>query len=125
MDERLIAITLYKAAVAATDAVSGVEIPFDATIVGASFSLDVVTGTPTSVDIDINDDGTAITGYAAVNCGATAGVITVKKSTHFGGTVAVQRIAAGSEIDFDIAFTAGSTPTAGLTIVLYLLVGSH
>lgn len=122
--EQLVAICLRREVAAAGDVVAGFEIPVGAKLVGLSGSLDAVTGSPSAVTIDVNDDGAGITGFTAVGLGATAGVCTQVKTTHLGGAVAVPaEIAAGSEIDIDVNITGGSTPTAGVTVVLWFLLG--
>jgi hypothetical protein len=109
---------------AAGNALCGFEALEDLTLVGASLSLDAVTGTPTAVTMDVNDDGAGIAGFTAVSVGTTAGAVTPVKTTHYGGAVAIPAdIAAGSEVDVDLNFSGGSSPTAGGTVVLWVLPG--
>jgi len=122
MSERLVAIGLKVATQAAGNALATVKLPFKAMLVGMSGALDAVTGSPTAVTVDVNDDGAAITGFTAVALGTTAGAAETVKTTHLGGTVAPVEIAADSEVDVDVNISGGSSPTAGATVVLFLLV---
>jgi hypothetical protein len=109
---------------AAGNALCGFEALEDFTLVGASFSLDAVTGSPTTVTMDVNDDGAGIAGFTAVNVGTTAGAVTPVRTTHYGGAVAIPAdIAAGSEVDVDLNISGGTSPTAGGTVVLWVLPG--
>lgn len=125
MNERLIALPLIVkdgVGVVATDAVAGVKVPFPCLLVGASVTLDFVSGSPTAVSVDINDDTTAITGFADIALGATAALGAHIKTVHMGGTVAVPAlIAADSVIGLDLKFTDGSTPKANITAILWIL----
>lgn len=126
MNERLMCIPLTYGDVAGggdADVVAGFEAPVDMILVGASLSLDMVSGSPDGITLDFNDDDAAISSdYTAVSVGTTAGVVTQVKSTHFGGTIAPVRIAAGSEVDMDINIAGGSTPKARITALLWVLV---
>ena len=122
MKERLVAVSLCTAKAVAGTVVRTVKLPFDAILVGASMALDAVSGSPTGCTIDVNDDGSAPTGFSAVAIGTTAGAGTTVKTTELGGSVAPVRIAADSEVDIDVNLAGGSSPEAAVTVVLWLLV---
>ena len=123
MNERMIAVSLTCPIQAAANAVASAELPFNATLIGASFSLDKSTGSPTTVTVDINDNGTPPSAaYTAVDIGTTDGAALTVKSTHLGGTAAIAALTSGHEVDFDVNVTGGSTPTMRVTVVLFLLV---
>lgn len=80
-------------------------------LLGASYCPQTYTGTPTSSNIDINDDGTAIA--AAVCSVATAGTPATYKTTGLGGSVAIPaHVDADSIVAIDLNFVAGTSPTA-------------
>ena len=81
MKERLVAVSLCTAKAVAGTVVRTVKLPFDAILVGASMALDAVSGSPTGCTIDVNDDGSAPTGFSAVAIGTTAGAGTTVKTT--------------------------------------------
>ena len=108
----------------ATDHICQHVVPFPCTVVGLSVSLDVVSGTPTDTLLDFEDDGTEITGFADVSCGDTSLDTAQVKTPHLGGAVDVPaQIAADSVISMDLKFSAGSTPKAGVTAMLWVLKG--
>lgn len=119
-----IPINLKIATQVAKNLACGLVTPVDLVLVGLGAYLATVTGTPTAVQIDVNDDGTEITGFGTIGLGATAGVGTQVKTPHLGGAVALPAvIAAGSEIEIDLKFSAGTSPTAEVDIVLWVLPG--
>jgi hypothetical protein len=90
------------------------------TIVGVSLEAEAFTGTPTTFDIDIQDDGTDVITAVAASTALTPGTW---KSTHFGGTNAPVTIAKDSEVEVDVNFSGGSSPTADFTLLIYYLSG--
>jgi len=128
MNERLIGLPFIvkdaAVGVVATDHICQHVVPFPCTVVGLSASLDVVSGTPTDVQVDFEDDGTEITGFADLVLGDATAETAQVKTTHLGGTVAVPaEVAKDSVISMDLKFTAGSTPKAGITAMLWVLPG--
>jgi hypothetical protein len=94
----------------------------DMTIVGASLCAEAFTGSPTAFDVDVQDDGTdVITALTA----STAGTPGTWKTAHMGGTEDVVHIAAGSSVEVDVNLTAGSSPTADFTLLIYYLAGAQ
>lgn len=119
-----IPISLKIATQAAKNLACGLKTSEDYVLVGLSAYLATVTGTPTAAQIDVNDDGVEITGFGTIGLGATAGVGTVVETVHFGGAVDVPAvIAAGSEIEIDLKFSGGTSPTAEIDIILWVLRG--
>jgi len=127
MNERLLALPFNvqdASGVSATDAAANVKVPFNVTPVGASICLDKVSGSPTDVLVDFNDDGTEIAGFGSISLGATAGAGAQVKTPHLGGAVAVPaQIAKDSVISMDLKFTDGTSPKANVTGVLWVLPG--
>ncbi|MBI3733831.1 MAG: hypothetical protein HY259_10315 [Chloroflexi bacterium] len=123
MNERIIPITLKVPTQAAGANLAGVKLPVIGTLVGVSASLDAVTGGPTDVKYDLLSAGSNISGFNAISVGTTAAATTLTKSKHFGGTIDPVEIAAGNNLTVSTTITGGSSPTAGLTVVLYLLMG--
>lgn len=111
--------------VEAQDDADGV-IGFDAletmTIVGVSLWAEAFTGTPTAFDIDIQDDGNDVITAIDASTAKTAGNW---QSTMMGGTNDPVTIAAGSEVEIDVNFTGGSSPTADFTLAIWYLAGDQ
>ncbi len=105
---------------AAANGVHSVKLPRGATLVGVSLGVEALTGTPTNIKVDVNDDGTEIVADAVTLTAAGAGYWL---TTHFGGTNAPVAIAAGSVVTVDVKFTGGTTPTADYDVTLFLLAG--
>jgi len=93
-------------------------------LVGAQICAQTFTGAPTSVNIDVNDDGAAIAGFTAVPSEATAGTPAITKTTGLGGSVALPaHVDADSIVAIDINFVAGTAPTVtDFCVLLYILV---
>lgn len=106
----------------AADSVIGFSALEGMTIVGVSLCAEAFTGTPTGFDIDIQDDGTDVITAVAADTAQTPGTW---QSTHMGGTNDPVAIAAGSEVEIDVNFTGGSSPTADFTLLIYYLAGSQ
>ncbi len=94
----------------------------DMTIVGVSLCAEAFTGTPTGFDVEIQDDGSDVVGPVAAN---TAGTPGTWKAVHMGGTETAVHIAAGHEVEVDVNFTGGTSPTADFTLVIYYLGGKQ
>ena len=92
-------------------------------LAGAQICAQTFTGTPTSFNIDVNDDTVAITGFTAAPSSATAGTPEVVKTTAIGGAVALPaHVDADSIVAIDVNFVAGTAPTVtDLTVLLYIL----
>ena len=115
-------ISFHVAAIVATDSVIDFSALEDMTIVGVSLCAEAFTGTPTACTIDIQDDGTDV--IAAITA-STALPPGTWKSVHMGGTNAPVHIVAGSEVEVDLNLTAGSTPTAAFSVVIWYLGGAQ
>jgi hypothetical protein len=100
------------------DGVFEFDVPVGMTILGVSLCAEAFTGTPTAFTIDIQDDGTD-TDIAAL-AASTAGTPGTWYTPAFGGTNDPVVIAAGSDVEIDVNFTGGSSPTADFTLVLYV-----
>lgn len=109
MNERLIPLSLAFQGEQDADGVMGLTLPPDVgyTLKGISHFL-TFTGTPTSMTIDVQDDGTDITAATAVDV-ETDGYTAVTPS----------QIAAGSVIEVDLNLAGGSTPAATGEIILW------
>jgi len=92
-------------------------------LVGAQICAQTFTGTPTSFNIDVNDDGVAIAGFTTAPSSPTAGTPATVKTTALGGAVALPaHVDADSIVAIDVNFVAGTTPTVtDLTVLLYIL----
>ena len=92
-------------------------------LVGAQICAQTFTGTPTSANIDVNDDGVAIAGFTAAPSQATAGTPAIVKTTALGGAVALPaHVDADSIVAIDLNFVAGTAPTVtDFTVLLYIL----
>ncbi len=123
MDERLVAIDFYFAAIADTDGVWKLVIPFQLTLVDVEYTLHTVTGDPTGANIDIQDD--TVDAIIAIALAAfIAGSVAEWKSNHMaGGEEDPVNVVAGSVLEIDLNLTGGTTPTAGLNGTIWGLVG--
>lgn len=115
-------ISLHHEAIVATDSIHDFEALEAMTIVGVSFCASILTGTPTGVTIDIQDDGTDCITAISAGTALTPGTW---QSTHMGGTEAPVYIAAGSEVEIDLNLAEGSTPTAVTDVVIWYLAGAQ
>lgn len=94
--------------------------PVGLTLVNVSFGVEAITGSPTNVNLDVQDDTTdVITGITRTAAGVEAWT-----STHFGGEEDPIAIAAGSVVEIDVNFVSGSSPTADYDVVLTFLAGT-
>lgn len=90
------------------------------TIVGVSLCGQTFTGSPTSWNVDIVDDGVDVVAGVAVQ--ATAGTPAYWESKHLGGAANPVFIEAGSVVGITLNVTGGSSPTiAKLCIVISYL----
>ena len=108
----------------AQQAANGVQlwqVPVGMTIVGVTLCAEAFTGTPTGFNVDIQAGGTDVITAVAAN---TAGTVGTWGSTHVGGTNAPVAVAAKTALEVDVNFTAGSTPKADYTLVIYALPGT-
>ena len=120
MSDRMVAINFSAQAQGDADGVHTLYAVRTLTIVGVTVCAEAFTGTPTAFDIDVQDDGTdVITAVAA----STAGTAGTWLATHLGGTNDPVEVAAGSEIEIDVNFTGGSSPTADYDVTLWCLLG--
>jgi len=123
MEERLVPLSFFFAAVADVDGAWLQEIPFQCTIVAVDYTLHTVTGSPTGADIDIQDDG--VDAIVAIALAAfTAGSKAEWLTKHMGGAQTAVEVAAGSVLEIDLNLTGGTTPTAGLNGIIWVLIGS-
>jgi hypothetical protein len=102
------------------DAANGVhefDVPVGITILGVSLCAEAFTGTPTGFNIDIQDDGSDVITAVAANTAGTPGTWCTPA---LGGSQTPVHIAAGSDVEIDVNFSGGSSPTADYTIVLYV-----
>jgi len=99
------------------DGVIEFDVPVGMTILGASLCAEAFTGTPTAFTVDIQDDGTDV--IAAITA-STAGTPGTWYTPALGGSETPVKIAAGSDVEVDVNLTAGSSPTADFTLVLYV-----
>ena len=92
------------------------------TVVGLSYCPQSYTGSPTSSNIDIVDDGVDVIAGACVV--ASAGTPATWKSKSLGGTQDPVAIAGGSVVGVTLNFTGGTAPAAlDGTVVIYYLPG--
>ena len=123
MEERLVPLSFFFAAVADVDGAWLQEIPFQCTIVAVDYTLHTVTGGPTGANIDIQDDTVdAITAIALA--AFTAGSKAEWLAKHMGGAQIAVEVAAGSVLEIDLNLTGGTSPTAGLNGIIWVLIGS-
>lgn len=121
MSLNTMAIAFSNQAQGAANGVHTVKVPFGFTIVGVSLCAEAFTGSPTGFSIDVQDDGSdVITGVSA----DTAGTAGTWESTHVGGSNDPVHVDADSEIEIDVNFSGGSSPTADYDVVLFGLVGT-
>jgi hypothetical protein len=118
----LITVCLSVTARVAGNGVMGYKVPIGMTLVGASFYPGVFTGTPTSVNIDINNGSTEVA--ATVCSSTTAGTAGEWLTTHFGGSNTPSAFDAGDTLKIDINFVAGTSPTVTGQVILTFLVGT-
>lgn len=117
----LIAFTFRSQAQAAANGVHTLYAPVGLTLVGVTLTAEAFTGTPTGFNVDIQDDEVdVITGVAANTAGAPGTWL----STHLGGSHAPVAVAAGSEVEVDVNFSGGSSPTADYDVTLWCLAGT-
>ena len=110
------------AAIAAADPVWEFNAPQGLTLVGVSLCGQTFTGSPSSWNIDIVDDG--VDALAGVAVHATAGTPAVWKSKHLGGTADPVYIAPGSVVGITLNVTGGTSPTiAKLAVIVWALPG--
>lgn len=89
------------------------------TLVGVSVCAQSFTGSPTNLNLDVNDDGTAI---VAALAHATAGTPATWKSKALGGSNDPVHVDADSIVSIDVNFSGGTSPTGvDLNVVLYIL----
>lgn len=105
----------------AANGVHGFTVPYGMTLVGISMWVEAITGSPTNLTIDIQDDGTDVITVAFT---VTAAGAAVWNSTALGGTNTPINIARGSVVEVDLNFTGGSTPAADYDITLFYLAGT-
>jgi len=123
MEERLVPLSFFFAATAGVDGAWLQEIPFQCTIVAVDYTLHTVTGGPTGANIDIQDDTVdAITAIALA--AFTAGSKAEWLAKHMGGANDSVEVAAGSVLEIDLNLTGGTSPTAGLNGIIWVLIGS-
>jgi len=79
------------------------------TLVAIDLACQTFTGAPTSMNVDINDDGTAI--VTTLPSVATAGTPATWRTKHVGGTIDSVYVAKDSIVAIDLNFVAGTTPT--------------
>lgn len=120
MIANLVTINFSAQAQVAANGVHGVTVPKGCTLVGVSMWVEALTGSPTNINIDIQDDGTDIITAGITLTAAGAGTWLTPT---LGGTNTALNIASGSVVEVDVNFTAGSTPTADYDITLWLLMG--
>lgn len=123
MDEKTVLIPFYFGALADADGVYKQEILQDIDIVGVAGTLHTVTGSPTGLNIDIQDDGADIItamAWAAFTAGSTASW----KTPHFQGAETPLHVAAGSMLEIDLNLSGGTSPTAGLNGYIVALLGA-
>ena len=99
------------------DGVFAFDTPVALTIWGVSLCAESFANTPTTFTADIQDDGTDVITAVAASTALTPGTW---YTPALGGTETPVHIAAGSDIEVDINFTGGSSPTADFTLVLYV-----
>ncbi len=119
MRELLVPLTFTLEAQADADGVVEFDAPCGMTIVGVSLCAEAITGSPSAFTIDIQDDGSdVITALAA----STAGTPGAWYTPTFGGSETPVYVAAGSDVEIDVNFTGGSTPTADFTAIIWALL---
>lgn len=113
-------VTFGAQAQAAANGVHRFTAPVGLTLVNVSFGVEALTGSPTNVNIDIQDDtNDVITAITRTSAGVAEWV-----STHFGGSETPVAIAEGSVLEVDVNFSGGSSPTADYDVLLTFLAGT-
>ncbi len=111
------------AAIGASDPLWEFKTPQGFTLVGLSFCGQAFTGSPTSWNVDVVDDGTDVLAGVAVH--AVAGTPAVWKSKHVGGTADPVVVAADSVVGVTVNVMGGTSPTiAKVAVVLWVLPGA-
>jgi len=113
----LSALVFTAEAQADADGVFEFDMPVGMTILGVSLCAEAFSGTPTAFTIDIQDDGSDVIAALAAS---TAGTPGTWYTSAFGGSEDPVVIAAGSDVEVDVNLTAGSTPKADFTLILYV-----
>lgn len=121
MSNQLLAFTFSSQAQAAANGVHTLYAPVGLTLVGVTLTAEAFTGSPTGFNVDIQDDDVDVITAVAAN---TAGVSGRWLSTHLGGSNAPVAVAAGSEIEVDVNFSGGTSPTADYDVTLWCLAGT-
>jgi hypothetical protein len=117
----LIAFTFSSQAQAAANGVHTLYAPLGLTLVGVTLTAEAFTGTPTGFNVDIQDDDADVITAIAANTAGTSGKWL---SSHLGGSNTPVVVAAGSEIEVDVNFSGGTTPTADYDVTLWCLAGT-
>lgn len=103
------------------DGVHTLYAPVGLTLVGVTLCAEAFTGSPTGFSVDVQDDGSDVVTAVAANSAGTAGSWL---TAHLGGSQSAVAIAAGSEVEIDVNFTGGSSPTADYDVTLWCLAGT-
>jgi hypothetical protein len=111
---RLTPIAFYLQGQADADGVIEFDMPIGCTLIGASLCVEAYTGSGSTCNVDVQDDGTDVITALTAN---TAGTPGTWLTPALGGTETPVHIAAGSDIEIDVNL---NSDTADLTIVLYV-----
>jgi len=97
------------------DGIFEFDVPVGMTIVGASLCVEAYTGSGSTCNVDIQDDGTdVITAITA----DTAGTPGTWYTPALGGSETPVKVAAGSDVEVDINL---DSDTADFTLILYVV----
>ena len=97
------------------DGIFEFDVPVGMTIVGASLCVEAYTGSGSTCNVDIQDDGTdVITALTA----DTAGTPGTWYTPALGGSETPVKVAAGSDVEVDINL---DSDTADFTLILYVV----
>jgi hypothetical protein len=121
MSDRLLTFTFSSQAQAAANGVHTLYAPLGLTLVGVTLTAEAFTGAPTGFNVDIQDDDVDVISAVAAN---SAGVAGKWLSSHLGGSHTPVAVAAGSEIEVDVNFSGGTSPTADYDLTLWCLAGT-
>ena len=122
MSDRLMNVGFSSQAQAAGTAVHRFKAPVGMTLVGVSVGLEALTGTPTNVNFAVKNGATTL--VAAASLTLTAAGVVEALAPHLGGSLANGDVAKGDTVTVDVAFTAGTTPTADYDLQLWFLAGT-
>jgi len=111
---KIVPLVFTLEAQADADGVIEFDVPVGMTILGVSLCVEEYSGSGSTANIDVQDDGTDVITAVTAN---TAGTPGTWYTPAFGGTETPVHIAAGSDVEVDLNL---DSDTADFTLVMYV-----